>query len=63
MTARQWFAFGVVSITWGTAYFWYKIALRELGPLPILIYRMGFGVVTLAVVFVRHENTERPTSA
>lgn len=49
MTSRQWFAFGFVSLTWGQAYMWYELALVEMSPLGILLFRMGLGAATLAV--------------
>ncbi len=43
---REWAAFVFLGVlAWGTSFLWIKIALRELGPLSVVMYRMAFGVL------------------
>lgn len=50
MTPKQWLSFWFVTLTWGTTFLWHKVALRELDPLTILLFRMVLGALVLAVV-------------
>jgi drug/metabolite transporter (DMT)-like permease len=44
---NAWLAFLFLGcIAWGTSFLWIKIALRELGPLTLVTWRMLFGVAT-----------------
>jgi len=49
VTLRQWLAFVFVATSWGTTFFFYKLAIRELPPPAILLYRTVLGTATLAV--------------
>ena len=43
---REWAVFVFLGVlAWGTSFLWIKIALRELGPLSVVMYRMAFGVL------------------
>jgi drug/metabolite transporter (DMT)-like permease len=46
---RQWLAFATVAVTWGTTFFLYKLAIRELPPETILLYRTVLGTGTLGI--------------
>jgi drug/metabolite transporter (DMT)-like permease len=52
VTPRQWLAFAFVAVTWGTTFFWYKLALRELPPHAVLLYRTGLGTLALGAAAV-----------
>lgn len=48
---RAWLVFLYLGcIAWGTSFLWIKYALREIGPMTIVSYRLMFGVVTAAIV-------------
>lgn len=49
MTLRQWLAFLAVAMSWGTTFFFYKLAIRELPPETILLYRTILGTATLGL--------------
>lgn len=49
----QWAAFLYLGvIAWGTSFLWIKIALRELDPVTLVMWRVLFGVLTVAVTIL-----------
>ena len=47
MGPREWFLLVLLSIIWGGPFFFYEIALRELGPLTIVFARVSLGALAL----------------
>lgn len=50
MKARDWLVFVLLGLTWGSSFFWIKIALEEIGPFLLVALRLLFGAATLALV-------------
>lgn len=50
MKPREWGAFALLGLVWGTSFLWIKIALREVGPFTLVAYRLLFGLIGLLVV-------------
>jgi drug/metabolite transporter (DMT)-like permease len=53
MSARAWFLFGVVSIIWGTPYFFIKLVVDDLDPTVIVFGRSAFAAIVLLPLAVR----------
>ncbi len=53
MSARAWVLFAVVSVVWGTPYFFIKIAVRELDPTVIVFARTALCAVVLLPLAIR----------
>ncbi|MEW6569102.1 MAG: DMT family transporter [Chloroflexota bacterium] len=54
MKAREWFLFGLLGLVWGSSFLWIKVAVRDIGPITLVAFRLLFGLVgLLAVVAVR----------
>ncbi len=52
MKTKEWGAFTLLSLLWGTSYLWIKIAVNEISPLLVVSFRLLFGLVGLLVVTV-----------
>ncbi len=55
MTTRNWSAFLLLGLIWGSSFLWIKIGLRELTPLTLVGFRLLFGwlAMTIAVAIRR----------
>lgn len=53
MSTRAWFLFGVVSIVWGTPYFFIKVIVDDLDPTVIVFGRSAFAALVLLPLAVR----------
>lgn len=54
MKAKDWAAFLLLSVLWGTSFLWIKIAVEEIGPATVVALRLSFGTLgLLAVLFMR----------
>ena len=51
MKLREWGAFGLLGLVWGSSFLWIKIAVQEVGPFVLVAFRLLFGLAGL-VVFV-----------
>ncbi|MFQ5625108.1 MAG: EamA family transporter, partial [Methyloligellaceae bacterium] len=47
---RQWIAFAILSIAWGANFLWIKVGVQEIGPLMLVAWRLGFGLLGMLVV-------------
>jgi drug/metabolite transporter (DMT)-like permease len=47
---REWGAFGLLGLIWGSSFLWIKIALDNVGPFTLVAWRLLIGAVGLAVV-------------
>ena len=50
MRPGQILAFAFVALSWGTTFMWYKLALRDMEPVTILLYRTVLGAAVLGAV-------------
>lgn len=50
MKPKEWAAFILLALAWGTSFFWIKIALVEIGPFLLVTLRLLFGLIGLLVV-------------
>jgi drug/metabolite transporter (DMT)-like permease len=46
MSPKHWTIFILLGAIWSASFLWIKIALAELGPLTLVAYRTGFGLLT-----------------
>ncbi len=54
MKLRDWGAFFLLSLLWGSSFLWIKIAVQEIGPFTLVAFRLLFaGLSMLVVVAVR----------
>jgi drug/metabolite transporter (DMT)-like permease len=47
---RDWGAFVLLGLLWGSSFLWIKIALEEIGPFTLVAFRLLFGAAGLLVV-------------
>lgn len=60
MKLREWGAFGLLGLVWGSSFLWIKIAVQEIGPFTLVGFRLLFGVLgLLAVAAVRRPTLPR----
>ena len=50
MQPKHWTVFILLGSIWSASFLWIKIALSEVGPLTLVAYRVGFGLLTGLVV-------------
>lgn len=50
MSAKNWFKFILLGLIWGSSFFWIKLALQEVGPFTLVLFRVGFAFLGLLVV-------------
>jgi drug/metabolite transporter (DMT)-like permease len=50
MKLKDWIAFILLGLAWGSSFLWIKIAVREIGPFTLVALRLLFGILGLAVV-------------
>ncbi|GAB4477349.1 MAG: DMT family transporter [Anaerolineae bacterium] len=50
MKAKDWGAFLLLSVVWGSSFLWIKVALDEIGPVTLVAFRLLFGVLGLLIV-------------
>ena len=56
MTAKVWLLLVTLSVLWGGSFFFAELALRDLGPLTVVLGRVGFAAIALnAVVYLSGE--------
>lgn len=49
---KQWGAFWLLGLIWGSSFLWIRIAVQEIGPFTLVSLRILFGVLGLAIVTV-----------
>ncbi|MGB9641063.1 MAG: DMT family transporter [Anaerolineales bacterium] len=47
MKPKDWAAFILLGLVWGTSFLWIKIAVKEIGPLLLVSLRLLFGIIGL----------------
>ena len=50
MKLKEWGAFALLGLIWGSSFLWIKIAIREIGPFTLVAYRMLLGLLGLLVI-------------
>lgn len=50
MKLKEWGAFALLGLVWGSSFLWIKIAVQEIGPFTLVAFRLLFGVVGLLLV-------------
>ncbi len=50
MKLREWGAFGLLGLIWGSSFLWIKVAVQEIGPFVLVGFRLLFGLAGLVVV-------------
>jgi drug/metabolite transporter (DMT)-like permease len=50
MKLKEWGAFSLLALIWGTSFLWIKIAVAEVGPFMLVTFRLLFGLAGLLAV-------------
>ena len=51
MKMKEWGAFALLGLIWGSSFLWIKIAVQEIGPFTLVAFRVVFGLLfSLAVI-------------
>jgi drug/metabolite transporter (DMT)-like permease len=50
MKSKDWIAFGLLGLIWGSSFLWIKVAVAEIGPFTLVGWRLLVGLVALAAV-------------
>jgi drug/metabolite transporter (DMT)-like permease len=50
MKLKEWGAFALLGLVWGSSFLWIKIAIQEIGPFTLVAFRLLFGLVGLLVI-------------
>nr|MBI2903964.1 DMT family transporter [Chloroflexota bacterium] len=50
MKIKEWSAFALLGLVWGSSFLWIKIAVQEVGPFTLVAFRLLFGVLGLLVI-------------
>jgi drug/metabolite transporter (DMT)-like permease len=51
MSLKDWGAFWLLGVIWGSSFLWIKIGVAEIGPITLVAFRLGFALLGLLVVF------------
>jgi drug/metabolite transporter (DMT)-like permease len=49
LKTKDWLAFILLGLVWGSSFLWIKLAVREIGPFLLVALRLLFGIATLLV--------------
>jgi len=50
LNIKEWGAFGLLGLIWGSSFLWIKIAVAEVGPFTLVALRLFFGLLGLSVI-------------
>lgn len=50
MRMKEWGAFVLLGLVWGSSFLWIKVAVHEIGPLTLVAFRLLFGIAGLLIV-------------
>lgn len=63
MRYREWAAFGLLGLIWGSSFLWIKLAVDDISPSLLVSLRLGFGLLALlAVAAARRSTVDWPRS-
>ena len=51
MKPKDWVAFLFLTFIWGASFYWIKIAVRDVGPVSLVAFRLAFGLIGLVAFF------------
>jgi drug/metabolite transporter (DMT)-like permease len=57
MTLKDWGAFWLLGVIWGSSFLWIKIGVAEIGPITLVAFRLLFALLGLLVVFALQRRT------
>ena len=52
MKLKEWGAFALLGLVWGSSFLWIKIAVQEVGPFTLVVLRLSFGLAGLLIVML-----------
>jgi len=52
MKLKEWSAFALLGLVWGSSFLWIKIAVQEVGPFTLVTFRLLFGLLGLLGVML-----------
>ena len=50
MKPKDWLAFSLLGLAWGSSFLWIKVAVQEIGPFTLVAFRLLFGILGLLAV-------------
>jgi len=60
MKLKEWSAFILLALVWGSSFLWIKIAVEEIGPFTLVAFRLLYGLIgLLAVVAIQKRSFPR----
>ncbi len=60
MKLKEWAAFGLLGLIWGSSFLWIKIGVENITPFVLVMFRVSFGLLGLLVVmFVQRQSFPR----
>jgi drug/metabolite transporter (DMT)-like permease len=59
LSTRDWFKFIALSLIWGTSFLWIKIAVTEVGPFILVVFRTLFAALTI-LTFLLYRRIKMP---
>lgn len=60
MKLKEWGAFTLLGLIWGSSFLWIKIAVQQTGPFTLVAFRLLFGLIgLLAVVLIQKQTFPR----
>lgn len=60
MKIKEWGAFVLLGLIWGSSFLWIKIAVAEIGPFTLVAFRLLFGLLgLLAIMWLRRQSFPR----
>ena len=60
MKLKEWGAFAILGLVWGSSFLWIKVAVEEIGPFTLVAFRLLFGLIgLLAVVWQKKQSFPR----
>src|SRR5574341_1347433 len=55
MKLKEWSAFTLLGLIWGSSFLWIKVAVQEIGPFTLVAFRLLFGLIGLLAVASRQK--------
>ncbi len=63
MKIKEWMAFGLLGLIWGSSFLWIKIGVESITPIMLVTLRVSFGLLALlVVVLVQRQSLPRDRS-
>ena len=55
MKLKEWSAFGLLGLIWGSSFLWIKVAVQEIGPFTLVAFRLLFALLGLLIIAARQK--------